>query len=39
MTSVHLVVIKDSSHVSWVDAPEEFPELLAKALRSTIQCR
>jgi hypothetical protein len=38
-SNIHILVIADSSHVSWVDAPKEFPELLAKALRNTIRCR
>jgi proline iminopeptidase len=35
---VHIVVLKDAGHNSWIDAPDEFSNALGKALESTMKC-
>lgn len=35
---VHIVVLKDAGHSSWIDAPVEFSAALGKALASTLEC-
>jgi proline-specific peptidase len=37
--NVRFVIIKEASHASWWDAPQQFPEALLKALESTIECK
>lgn len=37
--NVRIAIIKDASHVAWLDAPQQFPEALLKALESTTECR
>jgi len=36
---VHIVVIKDAGHSSWIDGPVEFRTALRDALESTTKCR
>ncbi len=36
--NVRFAIIKDASHCAWLDAPQQFPLFLRKALESSIQC-
>jgi proline-specific peptidase len=38
ISGVHVVVIKDAGHSSWIDAPAEFSNALGMALESTTTC-
>ncbi len=38
ISGVHVVVLKDAGHISWIDAPNDFHSNLQTALQSTTRC-
>jgi len=39
IATVHFSILQDAGHSAWIDAPEQFQDLLLRAIDNTIKCR